>query len=105
MNYYPLTKVISFVAIILLNTFFITSANSGTFVLSMLSSDGNPNPPKKKMFIWGVIQSVMAIGMMLAGGLKPLQTISLVAAFPFIFVMFMEMASLIIALSKDKIAS
>ena len=47
----------------------------------------------------------MAIGMMLAGGLKPLQTISLVAAFPFIFVMFMEMASLIIALSKEKIAS
>ena len=105
LNYYPFTKVISFVAIILLNTFFITSANSGTFVLSMLSSDGNPNPPKKKMFIWGVIQSVMAIGMMLAGGLKPLQTISLVAAFPFIFVMFMEMASLIIALSKEKIAS
>ena len=105
LNYYPFTKVISLVAIILLNTFFITSANSGTFVLSMLSSDGNPNPPKKKMFIWGVIQSVMAIGMMLAGGLKPLQTISLVAAFPFIFVMFMEMASLIIALSKEKIAS
>ncbi len=103
LQYYPFTKVISIVAIILLNTFFITSANSGTFVLSMLSSDGNPNPPKKKMIIWGVIQSVMAIGMMIAGGLKPLQTISLAAAFPFIFIMFMEMASLIIALKKEKV--
>ena len=100
LNYYPLTKIFSIVAIVLLNTFFITSANSGTFVLS---SDGEQNPPKKKMVIWGVIQSIMAIGMMLAGGLKPLQTISLAAAFPFIFIMFAEMASLVIALKEEKV--
>lgn len=103
LNYYPLTKIFSIVAIVLLNTFFITSANSGTFVLSMLTSDGEQNPPKKKMVIWGVIQSIMAIGMMLAGGLKPLQTISLAAAFPFIFIMFAEMASLVIALKEEKV--
>lgn len=103
LQYYPLTKIISIVAIILLNTFFITSANSGTFVLSMLTTDGDPNPPKNKMIIWGVIQSVMAIGMMIAGGLKPLQTISLAAAFPFIFIMFAEMASLVIALKGEKV--
>ena len=55
------------------------------------------------MVIWGVIQSIMAIGMMLAGGLKPLQTISLAAAFPFIFIMFAEMASLVIALKEEKV--
>ena len=103
LKYYPLTKIFSIVAIVLLNTFFITSANSGTFVLSMLTSDGEQNPPKKKMVIWGVIQSIMAIGMMLAGGLKPLQTISLAAAFPFIFIMFAEMASLVIALKEEKV--
>jgi glycine betaine transporter len=103
LQYYPLTKIFSIVAIVLLNTFFITSANSGTFVLSMLTSDGEQNPPKKKMVIWGVIQSIMAIGMMLAGGLKPLQTISLAAAFPFIFIMFAEMASLVIALKEEKV--
>ena len=69
----------------------------------MLTSDGEQNPPKKKMVIWGVIQSIMAIGMMLAGGLKPLQTISLAAAFPFIFIMFAEMASLVIALKEEKV--
>ena len=103
LKYYPLTKIFSIVAIVLLNTFFITSANSGTFVLSMLTSDGEQNPPKKKMVIWGVIQSIMAIGMMLAGGLKPLQTISLAAAFPFIFIMFAEMASLVIALKEENV--
>jgi glycine betaine transporter len=69
----------------------------------MLTTDGDPNPPKNKMIIWGVIQSVMAIGMMIAGGLKPLQTISLAAAFPFIFIMFAEMASLVIALKGEKV--
>lgn len=103
LKYYPATKLVSIVAIILLNTFFITSANSGTFVLSMLSTHGDQNPPKKKMVIWGLIQSVMAIGMMLAGGLKPLQTISLAAAFPFIFIMFAEMVSLVKALKEEKV--
>ena len=103
MEHYPIGKLISIIAIILLNTFFVTSANSGTFVLSMLSSDGNPNPPKSRMFLWGIIQSVMAVGMLLAGGLKPLQTISIAAAFPFMFVMFAEMVALVKALKEEKV--
>ena len=98
---YPLGAILSVVAIVLLCTFFITSANSGTFVLSMLSSHGNLNPPKTKMLIWGVIQSVMAIGLLIAGGLKPLQTISIAAAFPFIFIMIAIMFSVVKALATD----
>lgn len=101
MQKYPIGTVLSIIAIVLLCTFFITSANSGTFVLSMLSSKGNLNPPKSKMLIWGIVQSVMAVGMLLAGGLKPLQTISIAAAFPFIFIMFAVMISLVLALHKD----
>ena len=102
LQHYPLGAVISLVAIVLLCTFFITSANSGTFVLGMLSTNGNLNPPKKRMFIWGIIQSVMAVGMLIAGGLKPLQTISIAAAFPFIFIMIAVMFSLVKALSSDE---
>ena len=98
---YPFGIIISVVALVLLCTFFITSANSGTFVLSMLSSNGNLNPPKPKMLIWGVIQSLMAVGLLIAGGLKPLQTISIAAAFPFIFIMFAVMVSTVKALSTD----
>lgn len=53
------------------------------------------------MFLWGIVQSVMAVGMLLAGGLKPLQTISIAAAFPFIFIMFAVMVSLVKALKTD----
>jgi len=100
---YPIGKIISILAIILLNTFFVTSANSGTFVLSMLSSDGTLNPPKKKMLLWGIIQSAMAIGLLMAGGLKPLQTISIAAAFPFIFVMLAIMVSTVKALKQENL--
>lgn len=99
---YPLGFVLSVIAIVLLCTFFITSANSGTFVLSMLTSNGNLNPPQKNKMLWGVLQAATAIGLLMAGGLKPLQTISIVAAFPFIFIMVMTAISTIKALKNDE---
>lgn len=100
---YPLGTILSIVAIVSLCAFFITSANSGVFVLSMLSTDGDHNPPNSKKILWGVIQSVMAVGLLMAGGLKPLQTISLAAAFPFIFIMFAACAAFIKALKSEKV--
>lgn len=101
-NHYPFGMLISIITLFLLCTFFITSANSGTFVLSMLSSNGDLNPPKSKMLIWGCVQSLMAIGLLLAGGLKPLQTISIAAAFPFIFIMLAVMVSTVKGLAQDE---
>lgn len=100
---YPLGFLLSIVAMISLCAFFVTSANSGVYVLSMLSTDGAINPPNSKKILWGIIQSVMAVGLLMAGGLKPLQTISLVAAFPFIFIMFAACASFIKAVKKEHI--
>lgn len=100
---YPLGFVLSIIAIVSLCAFFVTSANSGVYVLSMLTTDGNINPPNSKKILWGIIQSVMAIGLLMAGGLKPLQTISLAAAFPFIFIMFASCAALYKTLKKEKV--
>jgi glycine betaine transporter len=102
MNHYPLGKIISFVAVILLCTFFVTSADSATFVLGMMSQNGNLNPDTKRKIIWGIIQSMLAFALMLAGGLKVLQIGSIAAAFPFIFVMILAMFSLVKALKKDE---
>ena len=98
---YPLGAVVSVIIIVLVFTFFITSANSGTFVLGMLSSFGNLNPSSRVKILWGFVQAIMAIGLMVAGGLKPVQTVSIVAAFPFIFVMFAAMAAIVKAFSND----
>ena len=101
LNKYPLGFMMSLVAIVLLCTFFITSANSGTFVLSMLTSDGDLNPPNNRKMLWGVLQAVTAVGLLMAGGLKPLQTISIAAAFPFIFIMITICIALVKSLQTD----
>lgn len=103
MREYPMGSLISMVAIVLLCTFFVTSADSATFVLGMFTSQGDLNPDTKRKFIWGVIQSSLALSLMLgsSNGLQMLQTISIAAAFPFAFVMLFGMVSLVKGLRED----
>ncbi|MFW6294164.1 MAG: BCCT family transporter [Halanaerobium sp.] len=101
MQYYPAGGLISIIAVILLITFFITSADSATFVLGMLSDKGNQNPSAKLKVTWGLIQSGLAIALMLSGGLEMLQTGSIVAAFPFSFIMLFAMWAMIKAFKAE----
>lgn len=99
---YPLGWILSIIAITLLCTFFVTSANSATFVLGMFSTGGDLNPSNQKKIFWGLVQSALAAVLLLAGGLKPLQTISVAAAFPFIIVMLATCVSLLKALKAEE---
>ena len=101
LQHYNLGTILSFIAVTLLCTFFITSANSATFVLGMLTSQGDLNPSNKKKIIWGIVQSLLATSLLLAGGLQALQTASVAAAFPFVFVMILAVFSLIKALRTE----
>ena len=101
MEHIPLGSIISLVAILLLCTFFVTSADSATFVLGMMSRNGDLNPDTKTKVIWGIIQSMMALALMLAGGLQVLQTGSIAAAFPFAFVMIVACFSFLKELRKE----
>lgn len=101
MKHIPLGSIISFVAIILLCTFFITSADSATFVLGMMTRNGDLNPDTKTKLLWGAVQSLMALALMLSGGLQVLQTGSIVAAFPFAIVMIFACISFIKALKTE----
>ena len=96
--------VMSVVAILLLFTFFITSANSATYVLGMLTDGGNLEPPNWKKTVWGLVQAALALSLMIGSrnGLQMIQTISIVAAFPFIFVMSFAMWAIVKALRQDR---
>jgi glycine betaine transporter len=67
----------------------------------MLSDKGNQNPTTKRKIIWGFVQSGLAVALMLSGGLGMLQTGSIVAAFPFAFIMIFAMVAMIKALRAD----
>ncbi len=100
---YPLSAILSGITLLLLCTFFITSANSATFVLGMFTSNGDLNPSNKKKIIWGLVQSLLATALLLAGGLKPLQTASLAAAFPFVFIMLVACFSIFKAFGEEEL--
>ncbi|WP_096435594.1 glycine betaine uptake BCCT transporter [Alteribacter populi] len=95
--------VMSIVAILLIASFFITSADSATFVLGMQTTNGSLNPPNKVKFIWGLVQSSTAAVLLLSGGLAALQTASIIAAFPFAIIMIFMIISLMKALRTEKI--
>lgn len=86
-GFYPLNKIISFLIIILLGIFFITSADSATYALSMMTSEGNINAPKYKKVIWAILEATIAYVLLSVGSLKALQTASIAASLPFLFIM------------------
>ncbi len=97
----PMGNVLSFLAVILLSVFFVTSADSATFVLGMMTSGGDLNPPAYKKFFWGIIISTAAVILLMSGGLKALQRMAIIAALPFTIVMVFMLWSLISALRYE----
>lgn len=85
---FPLTKVTVPVLIIVIFTFFVVSTDSATIVLGMFSSGGDNSPRTSLKLLWGVALALSAAVLIVMGGLDAVQTIAIVAVFPFIFVMF-----------------
>lgn len=101
MNKYPLAKLISILIVLLLAIFFITSADSATYSLAMMSSNANITPPTYKKVLWGIVVAAIAYILLAAGSLKPLQTISIAATLPFLLIMILIMPAMIKALKKE----
>lgn len=99
---YPAAKLMSALVVILLAVFFITSADSATYSLSMMTSGGIEEPPRYKKVVWAMIEAAIAFLLLSAGSLKPLQTISIAASLPFLIIMVAIMPALLKELKKEK---
>ncbi|HMB01916.1 MAG TPA: BCCT family transporter [Spirochaetota bacterium] len=93
-TYYPLTGVLTVITVLLLAVFFITSADSATHVLSMMTSQGKLDPPLTKKIFWGVVQSAVAALLLYSGGLVSLQRMAISSALPFTLIMLLLCISL-----------
>ncbi|OCA88008.1 glycine/betaine ABC transporter permease [Bacillus sp. FJAT-27225] len=100
-DYLPLSSLLSIVGFAVVAIYYITVADTATFVLGMLSEGGTLNPSNKIKMTWGVIQSAVAAVLLLAGGLNVLQTASIGAALPFTFILLAMSYSLLKGLEKE----
>ena len=95
-NEMPLGTILSIVTILLVTIFFITSADSATFVLGMQTSFGSLTPDRKIKIIWGIALSAIGYILLLAGGengLDALQSAAITAALPFSIVVILLVIS------------
>ena len=88
-------------ATLLLATWFITSSDSGTLVITTMLSMGDDNPPQKFRIIWGLGEGLVAAVLLAAGGLKALQTASIAAALPVSIIMLLMIWGLYKSLADD----
>ncbi len=90
----PLGGLMTGVATVLVLVFFVTSGDSATPVLGMMSTGGDENPPPRVKVIWGVLVAGIAITLLLAGGVKAVQTATIVFALPFTAVILLMAVAL-----------
>ncbi|MDU4784046.1 MAG: BCCT family transporter [Haemophilus parainfluenzae] len=103
LDYLPLSGVTGLVSLVVISLFFITSADSGIYVLNNIASrDKSLVAPRWQAVMWGVLMSVVAIVLMQSGGLANLQAMTLLVALPFAMLMLLMCFSLWKGLSADK---
>ena len=95
---------VSALATLLLATWFITSSDSGTLVITTMLSMGDDNPPQRFRIIWGMGEGFVAAVLLLAGGLTALQTASIAAALPISVIMLMMAYGIVKSLREDSSA-
>ncbi|HBK0433860.1 TPA: BCCT family transporter [Staphylococcus pseudintermedius] len=107
-NHIPLGIVLSIIALLLIASFFITSADSATFVLGMQTTNGSLNPSAFIKVTWGIAQSLIAFVLLLSGGgdgeagLNALQSAAIISALPFSFIVILMMISFYKDANKER---
>ena len=84
---FPLTGLVSFIGVLLLVSFFVTSSDSGSLVVDHLTSGGKLDSPKPQRVFWAVMEGLVAIALLIGGGLSALQTAAVSIGLPFALIL------------------
>ena len=85
--YLPLDQITTALSTLVIVTFFVTSSDSASLVIDILTAGGDQNPPKNQRIFWAVTEGVIASILLLAGGLNVLQTVAIASGLPFALIM------------------
>lgn len=91
---FPLQQVTSMLTVLVIITFFVTSSDSGSMVIDIITAGGNPDPPKLQRLFWAVLEGAVAAALLVGGGLVALQTAAISTGLPFALVLLFMIYSL-----------
>ena len=97
----PLAQITSFVAIILVVVFFVTSSDSGSLVIDVIASGGKVESPAPQRIFWCTFEGLVAIALIMGGGLVALQAMAVSTGFPFTIVLLVATVSLVKGLMSE----
>jgi len=98
----PWGAVTSLLATVLVVTFFVTSSDSGSLVIDILTAGGDPDPPLGQRVFWALTEGAVAAALLLAGGLAALQTASITTGLPFALVLLFVCYNLVAGLRAER---
>lgn len=101
LEHFPFSFALSCIAVAMVVVFFVTSADSGAMVVDTLASGGIDQTPVWQRIFWSALMGVVAITLLLAGGMKALQVVTIASALPFAIILLMSMYGLLKALRID----
>ena len=97
----PFTEVVSVVALILIAIFFVTSADSGALVVDTITAGGKMDAPVQQRVFWCVLVGLVAIVLLLGGGIASLQALAISVGLPFCIVLLFMCVSLYKGLREE----
>jgi choline/glycine/proline betaine transport protein len=98
---FPFTKITSFIGIVLVTIFFVTSSDSGSLVVDHLTSGGKLDSPVPQRIFWGVVEGICAAALLMGGGLAALQSAAIATGLPFTIVLLIMCYSLYRGLQEE----
>ena len=102
LEYMPFSSITSFFVIAIIIIFFVTSADSGIFVMNSIATKNAEKSPKWQIVFWGVLLAVLSLMLLNVGGLKALQSMTLITALPFSIIIILFIVSLMKGLVIDQ---
>lgn len=97
----PLAQITSFIAIILVVVFFVTSSDSGSLVIDVIAAGGKVDAPTPQRVFWCVFEGLVAIALILGGGLVALQAMAVSTGLPFTIVLLMSAVAVVKGLMSE----
>ncbi len=97
----PLTTIASFVGIVLVIVFFVTSSDSGSLVIDTITAGGKVDAPVSQRVFWASFEGLVAIALLIGGGLGALQAMAVSTGFPFAIVLLLGCVSILKGLANE----